>query len=106
MIRRLIGLSLLMISVVALLSDLADWYAGDTVALLSGNDLWLILDPEGYWTVQEWAGDYVSVVWEPIATPILALPAFVTSGALGLLFLWDARRTKAKKEYHYVLPPR
>jgi hypothetical protein len=94
---RLIGYILLMITAITLLRDVIDWYDSGVLETLSGDQLWLSLAPDNYQSVQDWAGFNLSVLWDPVATTILAAPAFVSSGVIGALFLIASRKKKTRR---------
>jgi hypothetical protein len=95
-VGRLIGFLLLIIAAITFLRDALDWYDSGILETLSGDQLWLSLSPESYQSVQDWAGDNLSIMWSPVATSILWLPAFVSAGVLGVLFLLASRKRKKK----------
>jgi hypothetical protein len=95
-VGKLIGLVLLIITAITFLRDALDWYDSGVLETLSGDQLWLSLAPDSYQSVQDWAGFNLSVLWDPVATTILAAPAFVSSGVLGVLLLFVSRKRKKK----------
>ncbi len=95
-VGRLIGFLLLVIAAIAFIRDALDWYDSGALELLSGDQLWLSLSPESYQSVQDWTGNNLPFLWDPIATTILWLPAFVSAGVLGALFLLATRKRKKK----------
>jgi len=95
-IGKLLGFLLLIVAAITFLRDALDWYDSGYLQTLSGDQLWLSLAPESYQSVQDWASENLSIVWDPVATTILAAPAFVSSGVLGILFLLVSRKRKKK----------
>jgi hypothetical protein len=95
-VGRLIGFLLLIIAAITFLRDAIDWYDSGILETLSGDQLWLSLSPEGYQSVQDWAGANLSILWDPVATSILWLPTFVSAGVLGALLVVVSRKRKKK----------
>jgi hypothetical protein len=95
-VGRLLGFLLLIVAAIAFLRDAIDWYDSGILETLSGDQLWLSLSPESFQSVQDWASTNLSILWDPIATTILWLPAFVSAGVLGALFFLASRKKKKK----------
>ncbi|HXE15724.1 MAG TPA: hypothetical protein VN632_00735 [Stellaceae bacterium] len=93
-IGKILGFLLLIVAAITFLRDALDWYDSGILQTLSGDQLWLSLAPDSYQAVQDWAVENLSVVWDPGATTILAAPAFVSSGVLGILVLLASRKKK------------
>jgi hypothetical protein len=91
-IFRAIGFVLLLIAAIAFLRDLLNWYDSGVLALLSGDQLWLSLSPAGYQSAQNWTGDHLPVLSQPVVTTVLALPVFFAAGVLSIFLLVMARR--------------
>jgi hypothetical protein len=96
LLGRLIGFVLLIIAAIAFVRDALDFYDSGILELLSGDQLWLSFAPESFQSVQDWGSNNLSVVWDPVATTILAAPAFVSAGILGALFFLGSRKRKKK----------
>jgi hypothetical protein len=95
-VGRLLAFLLLIIAAVTFIRDALDWYDSGILETLSGDQLWLSLAPDAYQAAQDWASDNLSFAWDPIATTVLALPAFVSSGVLGALLFLGFRKRKKK----------
>ncbi|MGH6979926.1 MAG: hypothetical protein ACREFC_01850 [Stellaceae bacterium] len=95
-VGKLLGFLLLIVAAITFLRDALDWYDSGLLETLSGDQLWLSLAPESYQSVQDWATDNLSIAWDPVATTILAAPAFVSSGVLGVLILLASRKNNKK----------
>jgi hypothetical protein len=91
-IFRVIGLLLSLIAAIAFLRDLLNWYDSGVLALLSGDQLWLSLNPAGYQSVQDWTSDHFPALSQPVVTIVLVLPVFFSAGVLGIFLLVVARR--------------
>lgn len=96
LLGRLIGLVFLIVAAITFLRDAIDWYDSGMLHTLSGNQLWLAFGPESYQNTQDWTMANIPFLWDPVATVILWLPAFVPAGVLGLLFLLASRKRKKK----------
>jgi len=97
LILRLLGMWLMLLAVVALVYDgtrmLAD---GSGVVFTSLGEHWYAIDPASLNAAQAAVQRHVSpVLWDPVITTILLLPAWIVIGGLGALFyLLGYRRKK------------
>ena len=96
-VGKLIGFLLLIVAAIAFVRDALDWYDSGLLETLSGDQLWLSLAPDAYQSVQYWIIDNLSYAWDPVATTILAVPAFISAGILGVLFLLASRKKRKRR---------
>jgi hypothetical protein len=90
---RLLGLTLIVLGFAALTYDGVCTLANAEITANSSKQLWQLLSAQTFEASRESLNASVPYLWNAIVTPLLLLPAWVLSGALGsLLFLAGYRR--------------
>ncbi len=91
-VLRFIGSLFLLAAVIALTADLSRARQPQTPAFLSLYQHWSDYAPQTLKTVQQAVETSVHpLLWDPILSGILAVPAWMTFGALALLCLYLGR---------------
>ncbi len=97
---RAIGVIVLAAAFVALLYDGTQSIADGRVRTTPAVEIWSHVDSESLRSVRERIErDAAPWIWERIATPALAAPAFVVFGILGALLMLIGRRPRPKIGY-------
>jgi len=97
MIGRLIGYLFLIVAAIALIRDGLNFYDTGQFALMSGDQIWFGLNPDGFEAAQIWGAKTLSYLWDPVVTTILALPAFVVAAAIGILMVLGSRKRQPRR---------
>jgi hypothetical protein len=97
MIGRIIAFVFLILAAIALARDALNLYATGQIALLSGREFWLALGPGSYYGTENFLTINIPPLWDPVLTFVLDLPAFITTGVVGLLAWFVSRKPQPKK---------
>jgi hypothetical protein len=97
MIGRLIGYLFVIVAVIVLLRDGLNWYDTGHFALMSCDQIWFGLNPDGFEAAQIWGTNTLSFLWDPIITTILAAPAFVVAAVIGILMVLASRKRQPRR---------
>lgn len=92
LVLRFIGSLFLLGAVIALTSDLSRSHRPDTPTFASIHKHWSDLAPQTLAAAQKTVATRThSLVWDPMIVSALKVPAFLTFGALAVLFLYFGR---------------
>jgi hypothetical protein len=92
LVLRFIGSLFLLGAVIALTSDLSRPQRGDAPTFASIHKHWSDLAPQTLAGAQKTVATRTHrVVWDPMIVSVLNVPAFMTFGALAVLFLYLGR---------------
>ncbi len=92
LVLRFIGSLFLLGAVIALTSDLSRSHRADAPAFASIHKHWTDLAPQTLAATQKTVATRTHpVVWDTLIVTMLKIPAFLTFGALAVLFLYFGR---------------
>lgn len=94
LVARVIAFFFLIIAAIALGRDIIACVDSGTLQFLSGTQLWFMLAAESFEEAQRWGAANLSLLWNPVITTILALPAFLSSGVIGCAVFMLSRPRK------------
>jgi hypothetical protein len=100
-ILRFLGSWLLVGAALAMIHDLTQsYFAGSGLRFSSGLSLWTAAEPASLEMLSTWiAARTHRIVWDPLLTTALALPAFLMLGGAGILLLYLGRRRRGVQVY-------
>jgi hypothetical protein len=91
-VLRFIGGLFLLFAVIALTTDFTRAEASGALAFASLLDHWSELAPQSLAAAQKTVqGRAHPLLWDPVIRSLLALPAWASLGAVGLIFAWLGR---------------